>query len=97
MTHQIQPSLKDLLEDAYTTLSAASLAACRENYNVTLCTCIIDALSSIKSAQQSFPAAEPAQPVDEIDRCRHCGSTKDPWFSRSLPMGYFCQDCGKEV
>jgi predicted RNA-binding Zn-ribbon protein involved in translation (DUF1610 family) len=27
--------------------------------------------------------------------CPHCGSLKDPWFSRVLPMSYHCQDCGK--
>lgn len=28
--------------------------------------------------------------------CPHCGSLKDPWFSRVLPMSYHCQDCGKD-
>ena len=28
--------------------------------------------------------------------CPHCGSLKDPWFSRVEPMGYVCQDCGKD-
>lgn len=23
-----------------------------------------------------------------------CGSTEDSWFSRTVPMGYFCPDCG---
>lgn len=31
------------------------------------------------------------------DPCPHCGSLKDPWFSRVLPMSYHCQDCGKDV
>lgn len=26
--------------------------------------------------------------------CKHCGSTKGFWFSRSEPMGYFCEECG---
>jgi hypothetical protein len=26
--------------------------------------------------------------------CKHCGSTKGFWFSRSEPMGYFCEGCG---
>lgn len=33
----------------------------------------------------------------EFSQCRQCGSFKDPWFSRELPMGYICQDCGKNV
>ncbi len=27
------------------------------------------------------------------DACLHCGSLKDPYFSRVEPMGYFCADC----
>jgi hypothetical protein len=26
--------------------------------------------------------------------CKHCGSIKGFWFSRSEPMGYFCEECG---
>jgi DNA-directed RNA polymerase subunit RPC12/RpoP len=29
--------------------------------------------------------------------CPHCGSTKEPWFSRTMPMGYICPDCGRDV
>ncbi len=29
--------------------------------------------------------------------CPHCQSTKDPEFSRVVPMGYFCPDCGEDV
>jgi hypothetical protein len=29
--------------------------------------------------------------------CPHCGSTKDTWFSRTLPMGDICPDCGLDV
>jgi DNA-directed RNA polymerase subunit RPC12/RpoP len=32
----------------------------------------------------------------ECAPCPHCGSLKDPWFSRVLPMSYHCQDCGKD-
>jgi hypothetical protein len=32
----------------------------------------------------------------EEPSCRHCGSTEDPYFSRIMPMGYFCPACGKE-
>jgi DNA (cytosine-5)-methyltransferase 1 len=32
----------------------------------------------------------------ECGSCAHCGSLKDPFFSRVVPMGYHCQDCGKE-
>jgi ribosomal protein L37AE/L43A len=28
--------------------------------------------------------------------CPHCGSDKDPFFSRIEPMGYYCRDCGEE-
>ncbi len=28
--------------------------------------------------------------------CPHCGSDKDPFFSRIEPMGDYCPDCGKE-
>ncbi len=28
--------------------------------------------------------------------CLHCGSDKDPFFSRIEPMGDYCPDCGKE-
>ncbi len=31
------------------------------------------------------------------EECPHCGSEKDPWFSRCEPMGYHCPDCGKDV
>ena len=42
---------------------------------------------------------------DEPFVCPHCGSKKDPWFSRSIcvredgteGMAYICSDCGKEV
>jgi len=27
--------------------------------------------------------------------CQHCGSQKEPFFSRIEPMGYHCRDCGK--
>lgn len=37
------------------------------------------------------PAKKPA-----ADRCPHCGSTEDPYWSRIVPMGYFCPDCGKD-
>ncbi len=29
------------------------------------------------------------------DRCPHCGSEEEPYFSRVVPMGYFCPDCGR--
>ena len=29
--------------------------------------------------------------------CPHCQSTKEPKFSRELPMGYFCPDCMEDV
>ena len=29
--------------------------------------------------------------------CPHCQSTKEPKFSRELPMGYFCPDCAEGV
>ena len=28
--------------------------------------------------------------------CPHCGSLKDPWFSRVEPMAYVCEDCGND-
>jgi Zn finger protein HypA/HybF involved in hydrogenase expression len=28
------------------------------------------------------------------DKCPHCGSEEEPYFSRVVPMGYFCPDCG---
>ena len=37
-----------------------------------------------------------AQDGEYEDRCT-CGSKKDPWFSRTVPMGYFCEECGREV
>lgn len=30
----------------------------------------------------------------EPDACPHCGVRNDPWWSRTEPMGYFCQHCG---
>ena len=27
--------------------------------------------------------------------CVNCESEKEPYFSRSEPMGFYCQDCGK--
>jgi hypothetical protein len=35
--------------------------------------------------------------TQNCDPCPHCGSLKDPWFSRVIPMSYHCQDCGKDV
>jgi len=29
--------------------------------------------------------------------CPHCGSDNEPYFSRSVPMGFYCRDCGKDV
>jgi DNA-directed RNA polymerase subunit RPC12/RpoP len=29
--------------------------------------------------------------------CPHCGSNNEPFFSRSVPMGFYCRDCGKDV
>ena len=33
--------------------------------------------------------------IDVRQQCT-CGSTKDLWFSRVEPMGYFCADCGEQ-
>jgi uncharacterized protein (UPF0212 family) len=33
----------------------------------------------------------------EVWNCPHCGSDKDPFFSRVEPMGDHCPDCGKDV
>ena len=30
----------------------------------------------------------------KTDRCKNCGSPEVPWFSRIVPMGYFCESCG---
>ena len=30
------------------------------------------------------------------NRCEICGSNKDPWFSRTEPMGYYCEDCDEK-
>lgn len=30
----------------------------------------------------------------EYPKCRHCGSDKGSWFSRTIPMGNFCENCG---
>jgi hypothetical protein len=27
--------------------------------------------------------------------CKNCESEKEPYFSRSEPMGFYCQDCGQ--
>ena len=35
--------------------------------------------------------------TQDLAQCPHCGSQKDPWFSRVIPMNYHCQDCGKDV
>lgn len=35
--------------------------------------------------------------IVHLGECPHCGSEKEPWFSRCEPMGYHCQDCGKDV
>lgn len=37
------------------------------------------------------------QPEPQEWNCPHCGSKKDAWFSRSEPLGNYCQDCGKNV
>jgi len=29
------------------------------------------------------------------DKCPHCGSEEEPYFSRVVPMGYYCPDCGE--
>ena len=29
--------------------------------------------------------------------CPHCDSNNEPYFSRSVPMGFYCRDCGKDV
>lgn len=29
--------------------------------------------------------------------CPRCGSTEDPWFSRTEPMGYVCHGCGEMI
>jgi len=29
--------------------------------------------------------------------CPHCGSTKDAWFSRTIPMCYVCPDCENDI
>lgn len=29
--------------------------------------------------------------------CQHCGSQKEPFFSRIEPIGYHCRDCGKNT
>lgn len=34
---------------------------------------------------------------EPVTQCPHCGSSKDPWWSRSEPMGYFCEGCGRDV
>lgn len=42
-------------------------------------------------------------PADKIAReaftweCSDCGSTEDPWFDRTEPMGYCCRGCGRAV
>lgn len=54
-----------------------------------------DHWSSPNGCHPDCPACA-AEETAEGDPCPHCGSLKDPWFSRSMPMGYYCQDCGKE-
>ena len=29
--------------------------------------------------------------------CPHCNSNNEPFFSRSVPMGFYCPDCGEDV
>lgn len=29
------------------------------------------------------------------DQCRYCHALEDPYWSRIMPMGYFCSKCGK--
>jgi DNA-directed RNA polymerase subunit RPC12/RpoP len=29
--------------------------------------------------------------------CPHCNSNNEPYFSRSVPMGFYCPDCGEDV
>jgi len=52
------------------------------------------ASSSVNGACDANPAENEQQ---DCASCPHCGSLKDPWFSRVIPMGYHCQDCGKDV
>ena len=35
-----------------------------------------------------------ASPETEYPKCRHCGSDKGSWFSRTIPMVNFCENCG---
>lgn len=35
-----------------------------------------------------------SEPQGEPHTCRHCGTTEEPYWSRIIPMGYFCSKCG---
>ena len=45
------------------------------------------------SADIALSFTRDIMPEEEF-KCRHCGSTTGYWFSRIVPMGYFCEDCG---
>lgn len=32
--------------------------------------------------------------ITDFPKCRRCGSEEAPYFSRIMPMGYFCGKCG---
>jgi hypothetical protein len=47
-----------------------------------------------------YPNSPPVKPESGStirDSCWYCGSKEDPDFSRIVPMGYFCPDCGKDA
>jgi len=41
-------------------------------------------------------ATSPEEPVSDF-KCPHCGGTKGVWYSRTEPLAYICDDCGKDV
>lgn len=42
------------------------------------------------------PYLERIRKIENLNACPICKSTDDPYFSRVVPMGYFCTDCGHE-
>lgn len=48
-----------------------------------------------QEAASSLAAPAGSAAADWPEKCRHCGTEEEPYWSRIWPMGYFCSKCGK--
>jgi len=51
--------------------------------------------NAVLSEMMAEKSTQPKSPF----RCPHCGSFREPWFSRTEPMGNYCGNpmCGKNI